>query len=304
MRITVMGAGGVGGYFGARLARGGCDVGFLARGDHLKAIQTDGLRIVSPLGDLHLPQPRASDDPVRLGPADLILICVKLWDTESAAQAVAPIVGPNTTVISLQNGVERDEILRRVLGDASVAGGASYISSEISGPGVITHTGVIPKLVFGEYDRPGSLRLQALLDQCRAADIDATITADIRLALWEKFVFLVGFSAATTVLDATIGPVRADPAARALLLDLMREVVEVGRAHRVTLDLGFAEDRLAFSDTLPPETTSSMHRDFRKGRRLEVGWLSGAVAKLGRAAGVEAPLNRAVSDILSFRASS
>lgn len=300
MRVTIMGAGGVGGYFGARLAQGGCDVGFVARGAHLGALRERGLRVQSQLGTVHLPQVRVSDAPASLGPADFVLICVKLWDTEAAARAVVPVVGPETAVLSLQNGVQRDDVLRRVLGNDAVIGGACYISSTIASPGLICHTGRMARLVFGEYDGRSSPRAVALLEACRRGGIQAEISSDIRRAIWEKFVFLVGISAATTTMRSTIGPIRSNPQTRAFLLDVMREAVEVGRAHGVHLDEDYAEKRLSFCDTLPAEMPSSMQVDLERGKRLEVEWLSGGVVMLGKAAGVPTPLNRAVSDILAL----
>lgn len=302
LRITIMGSGGVGGYFGARLAQGGCDVSFVARGDHLAALREHGLLVESKLGVIHLPEVRVSDDPADLGPADFVLICVKLWDTNSAVSALRPIVGPTTAVISFQNGVQKDDILRGLFGDRAVMGGVCYISSKILRPGVIGQTGIMSSLVFGEFEGSVSARTQAFLEASRRSGINAEISSDIRRSIWEKFVFLVGFSAATTTMRNTIGPIRANQKTRAFLLDLMREVVAVGRAHGVHLDQDFAENRLTFCDGLPAEMTSSMHTDLEQGRRLEVEWLSGSVVQLGKAVGLLTPLNRAITDILALHA--
>ncbi len=302
MRVTVMGSGAVGGYFGAKLAKGGSEVGFVARGAQLAAMQKDGLRVESKLGDIHLPQVRASEDPAALGPADCVLICVKLWDTEAAARAVAPIVGSETAVISLQNGVTKDDVLRQILGDKAVLGGLCYIGTTIAAPGVIRHTGVMQKLVFGEYDGSHSPRATAFLEACKRGGIDAEISADIRRALWEKFAFLVGLSASTTTMRKTIGPVRSNPQTRAFFLDVMREVVAVGRAHGVSVPPDWAENRLAFADGLPVEMTSSMNVDLDRGNRLELDWLSGALVNLGKSVNVPTPMNRAVADILALYA--
>jgi 2-dehydropantoate 2-reductase len=302
MRIAIMGSGGVGGYFGARLAQGGCDVCFIARGAHLAALRERGLVIESKLGDIRLSSVRAIDDPACLGPVDVVLIGVKLWDTEAAVRAISPIVGARTVVLSLQNGVQKDDVLRSFFGDDPVLGGVCYIAAAISRPGVITHTGTMQRLVFGEYGRGRSARAEALLEVCERAGIDAELSPDIRKAIWEKFVFLVGLSAATTTARLPIGPIRADPQTRGLLLDIIREAVAVGRAQGVALSDGFAEDRLAFCDSLPAEMTSSMHLDLERGNRLEVAWLSGGVVELGQAAGVPTPVNRAVSAILALYA--
>ena len=292
----------MGGYFGARLAEGGCDVGFVARGVQLAALREHGLRVEGDLGEIHLPQVRVNEDPEALGPADVVLICVKLWDTESAARAVKPVVGPETAVISLQNGVRKEEVLGQVLGAQCVVGGVCYVAAKIQRPGVILQTGKMQRLVFGELDGAVSARTQNFLDVCRRGGIDAEITPDIRRAIWEKFVFVTGTSATTATMRTTIGAIRANPRTRGFLLEIMREVVAVGRARGVPLDKDFAESRLTFCDGLPPEMTSSMHTDLEQGRPLEVEWLSGSVVKLGEAVGVPTPLNRAVRDILELRA--
>ena len=297
-----MGSGGVGGYFGARLARGGCDVGFIARGAHLAALRERGLVVESELGNVSLSKVCATDDPATLGSVDVVLICVKLWDTEAAAHAISPIVGPATTVLSLQNGVQKDDVLRRILGERPILGGICYISATIARPGVISHTGTVQKLVFGEYDGRRSARVEALLEACRRAGIDVELSLEIRKAIWEKFVFLVGLSAATTAIRLPIGPIRKNPRTRKFLLDITREVVAVGRAQGVALSAEYAEDLLSYCDGLPAEMASSMYHDLERGNRLEVDWPSGAVVELGQPPGVPTPLNRAVSDILALHA--
>ena len=282
MRIAIMGAGGIGGYFGGRLAEGGADVVFIARGEQLAAFRMDGLRIKSTLGDLHLPRVLATDDPRTLGRVDLVLIGVKLWDTEAAARAIAPLVSGETAVVSFQNGVEKDDMMRNVLGDAAVMGGVSYIAAAIAEPGVIAHNGTMQRLVFGEYDGRRSARAEAFLEACRRAKIDAELNTDIRRAIWEKFVFLVGLSGTTATMRAPIGPIRSNSQSRTFLLDVMREVVAVGRAKGVALDADYAESRLAFCDTLPETMTSSMAVDMERGNRLEIPWLSGAVVRTRR----------------------
>lgn len=302
LRVTVIGAGGVGGCFGARLAQGGCEVGFVARGAHLAALREDGLRVESELGDVHLPKVRASDDPAALGPADVVLLCVKLWDNEEAARAVRPMLGPETAVISLQNGVGKEDDLRQILGDRAVVGGTCYVAAKILRPGVIRQTGKMQRLVFGERDGKVSPRLESFLAACQRSGIEAEISADIQRAIWEKFVFVVGTSATTAPMRSTIGPIRDHPRTRAFLLEVMREAVAVGRAHGVQLAEDWAENRLAFCDGLPAAMTSSMHNDLAEGKRLELEWLSGSVVELGEAAGIPTPLNRAVRDILELHA--
>jgi 2-dehydropantoate 2-reductase len=302
MRIAIMGSGGVGGYFGARLSQGGCDVAFIARGAHLAALREHGLVVESQLGNVSLMKVSATDDPATLGPVDVVLISVKLWDTQAAARAISPIIGPATTVLSLQNGVQKDDVLRRILGDRPIIGGICYISATIARPGVISHTGTVQKIVFGEYDAQRSARAEAFLEACLQARIDVELSLEIRKAIWEKFVFLVGLSAATATIRLPIGPIRKDPRTRRFLLDIMREVVAVGRGQGVALSAEYAEDLLTFYDGLPAEMAASMYHDLERGNRLEVDWLSGAVVELGQTAGTPTPLNRAVRDILTLHA--
>jgi|SRR5215469_6132738 len=299
MQITVIGTGGVGGYFGARLAKAGHKVGFVARRAHLDALRANGLRLESQLGNLYLPSVLVDEDPAAFGVPDIVLICVKLWDTEAAAQLAKPIVNSNTAVISLQNGVQKDDVLRAMLPAQAVVGGVCYVAAQIKQPGVIQHTGKLQKLIVGEYDSPSAKRMGAFGDICRQSGFEASISDDIRRSIWEKFVFLVGLSAVTTVERLPIGPIRANPSTRELLLGLMQETVAVGRARKVKLDEQFAEDRLAFCDSLPAEFTSSMCHDLEHGKRLEVEWLSGAVVTLGRTVGVPTPLNRGILERLA-----
>jgi 2-dehydropantoate 2-reductase len=299
MKIAIMGTGGVGGYFGARLAQAGCDVSFIARGAHLAAIREHGLKVESPLGNIHLSPVRITDDPRTLAPVDLVLFSVKLWDTETAARSLAPLFGPDTGIVSFQNGVQKDDILRRVFGNGAVMGGVGYIATAIARPGVIKHTGTMQRLVFGEYDGRRSQRAETLLAACRRGGVDVELSADIRREIWEKFVFLVGLSGTTATTRLPIGPVRENPRARAFLLDLMREAVAVGRAHGVALAEDYAEKRLAFCDGLPPDMTSSLYHDLERGNPLEVQWLSGGVVQLGEQVGVPTPANRSVWDILA-----
>lgn len=299
MRIAVMGTGGVGGYFGARLARAGHDLVFVARGRHLEALRTHGLRVESPLGDIHLPDIEVTDDPAELDPVDLVLFGVKLWDTQAAAALVKPLLKEQTAVVSFQNGVIKDDILRRSLGAEHVIGGVCYIAATIAEPGLIRHSGTLQKLVFGEYDGTTSPRVQAFRDACVKSGIDVEISERIEQAIWEKFVFLVGLSGTTSTARSTIGPIRSHPRSRAFLRDVMDEVVQVARAQGVPVNVDYADERLAFTDQLPAGMTSSMHHDLERGNRLEVAWLSGDVAERGDALGVATPCNRAIFDILS-----
>jgi len=302
MRITVMGTGGVGGYFGARVAHAGQDVHFVARGAHLAAIREHGLRVESPRGHLHLQGVQVTDDPASIVSTDLVIFGVKLWDTEAAAESIRPLVGEDTAVISFQNGVVKDDILKRLLGERAVAGGVGYIAATIAEPGLIRHTGAMQKLVFGEYSGQPSARLQRFAEACAAAGIDHELSPHIRRTLWEKFVFLVGLSGTTATVRTPIGPIRSHPRSRAFLHDLMDEAVQVARAEGVDLPENFAADRLAFCDQLPAAMTSSMHHDLQRGSRLEAPWLSGDVVARGQRLGIATPCNRAVFDILSVHA--
>jgi 2-dehydropantoate 2-reductase len=302
MKIAVMGSGGLGGYFGGLLARGGADVVFIARGVHLEAMRRDGLRIEGGPDPFHLEHVRATDDPAEIGPVDLVMVCVKLWDTEAALQQLRPLVRPETTLVSFQNGVLKDSYLRAAYDESHLIGGVAYISTTVSAPGVITRTGPLQRLLFGEFDGRPSARVEAFHSAAVAGGIDAEVSTDIRRAIWEKFVFLVGLSATTTTIRVPIGPIRENPQSRALLLDLMREVVAVGRAHGVPLPEDYAEQRLEFADGISPDMTSSMHHDLERGNRLEVRWLSGGVVELGKQGAIDTPLNRAVADILAVHA--
>jgi len=304
MKIAVMGSGGVGGFYGGHLARAGYDVAFIARGAHLAAMREHGLTIDNaPRGRHHIPRVTVTDDPATIGVVDLVVIAVKLWDTEAAARAVIPLVGPKTAVVSLQNGVMKDDIMRGAFGEAAVIGGVVYVAASISKPGVIRQTGTMQRCILGEYDGRRSERVAQLHEALVHAGIEAEISDDIRRTLWEKFVFLVGLSGSTTTMRSTIGPIREHPQTRAFLCDLMKETVAVGRAHGVNLPEDYAEQRLAFVDTMAADMTSSMHHDLYSGNRLEVPWLSGGVVQLGQKVGVPTPANRAVWDILALQAS-
>lgn len=302
MRIAIMGSGGLGGYFGARLALGGADVHFIARGRHLQAMRSEGLRIAGP-EPLHVQKVQATDQPAEVGVVDFVLLAVKLWDTEQAIAQMRTMVGPDTTVISFQNGVLKDDYLRAAFDARQVMGGVGYVATTIESPGVIRQTGPMQRLLFGEFDGSRSARGEALLAACRAGGINAELSTDILREIWQKFVFLVGLSGTTTTMRQTIGPIRSNPQTRAFLLDVMREVVAVGRAHGVALPEDFAEtSALQRADSVAPDMTASMHHDLERGNPLEVRWLSGGVVELGRAKGVPAPLNRAIADILALYA--
>lgn len=291
MRIAVMGAGGVGGYFGARLAQAGHEVAFIARGRHLQAMKEHGLLVKSAHGDLRLPNPVVADDPSTLGWFDAVLFAVKLWDTESAATAIQPLLAAGGVVVPFQNGVESIERVAAVVGDAQVMGGVAYIAAKISEPGVIAHTGTMARLRFGAVLPAQRSSAEALLAACKSASVDAEIVDDIRKALWMKFVFLCALSGLTAATRQPIGVIRADPDLRATLEDAMREVWSLGRARGIALPDDFIATQMAFADGLPAEMKASMLHDLEAGNRLEAPWLSGAVARMAKQAGAGAPVN-------------
>ena len=302
MKIAIIGAGGVGGYFGARLAAAGCDVHFIARGAHLLAMQTAGLRIRSPLGDLLLPSVLACSEPSTVGKVDAVLLAVKLWDTEAVASSLQPLLAEHTGVISLQNGVEQDEVLARYIDKRHLVGGTCYIAASISEPGVITHAGTMARVTIGEMNGQISARCTALKEALDTANVAASLSTDIQRDRWEKFVFLVGLSATTTLLRLPIDPIRSDPDTRRLLCDVMQETVALAIAKGIRLDPAFADTRLEFCDSLPSTMATSMQFDLMHGNRLELEWLSGAVARLGVELGIPTPANRTTYAALKLHA--
>jgi 2-dehydropantoate 2-reductase len=292
MHIVVMGAGGVGGYFGARLAQTGQPVSFIARGKHLEALRTKGLTVKSALGDARL-QVRAFQDPREAGPADVVLFAVKLWDTESAAAQLRPIVGSGV-VIPFQNGVESVDRIGAVLGKDKVMGGSAYIATRIAAPGLIEHTGTMARLRFGPLLDSQRAPAESLLKICKAAGINAELSEDIVSVNWEKFVFLVAMSGATALARAPLGIVRSDPDLRWMFEQAMREAWTLARHRGVRLPDDFVEKQMAFAETLPADMRASMLHDLAAGNRLEAPWLCGAVVRMAAAHGLAAPVNRAI----------
>jgi 2-dehydropantoate 2-reductase len=294
MRIAIMAAGAVGGYFGARLAAAGHDVAFIARGAHLAAIRARGLRVDSTLGNLHIAHPNVTDAPGEVGAVDIVLFAVKLWDTERAGEAARPLVGGATRVITFQNGVDSVERLQPILGEEAVVGGTTHIASVIAEPGVIAHTSQFAQVKCGRGDRRADPLLAEFVALARAASIDASMSEDINVDRWKKFTFLVGLSGATGLLRMPLGPILKDADTRAFFLALMEETVAVGRAGGIGLPADFAQDRLAFADTTPPGFKASLLHDLERGNRIELDWLAGKVAALGRERGIPTPANSAV----------
>lgn len=291
MRIAVMAAGGVGGYFGARLAQAGHDVAFVARGRHLAAIRERGLVVRSAAGDIDLVKVTASDDPQALGRVDAVLFAVKLWDTEPAAEAIKPLVAGGGVVIPFQNGVESIERIGAIVGATRVMGGAAHIAATIAEPGVIVHTGQLARLRFGVLLPEQEAAAQAFRAACTSAGIDAELVADIRRVVWEKFVFLAALSGVTSATRQPIGAIRADADLRACFEAAMRETWAVGRARGVALADDLVAQQMAFADGLPAAMKSSMLNDLVAGNRLEAPWLSGAVARMAKERGTSAQVN-------------
>jgi 2-dehydropantoate 2-reductase len=289
MRIAVIGAGGVGGAFGAALAKGGADVTFLARGAHLKAMREHGLKVLGPRGDIHLQPTKATDDPAAIGEVDIVVFCVKLWDVESAGAAIRPIVGKGTAVIPLQNGIDASERLIPILGKDAVMGGVAQISATIAEPGVIRQTGTFMRLVFGELDGRPSARGAAFHAACQAGGFDSTNTNEILVALWEKFVLLATNSSVVSLTRLPFGKLREDPEVFALFEKAIPEVAAVGRARGVKLAPDLEERLLKATRGFPPEMMPSMAVDLLRGNKLELPWLGGKVVSLGRELGVPTP---------------
>lgn len=300
MKIAVVGVGGVGGYFGARLAQGGEDVHFLARGAHLDAMRERGLRIRSVFGDFGLPpaETHATDDPAVIGPSHVVLFTVKSYDTESASELLPSLLGPDTVVISLQNGIDNEEKLATKIGSEHVAGGVAYIFAGILEPGVIRHTGGPARIIFGEMDGRRTPRLDAFLAACQRADIEAELTGDIRVALWTKYAFICAQAGVTAATRRPIGVVREAPATWNLFREVLKEAVSVGRAAGVPLPDALVERQLTIAKGLPPTVYSSLYDDLIAARRMELETLLGELSRRAEQSGVPAPATSALYAVL------
>jgi 2-dehydropantoate 2-reductase len=299
MRIIVMGAGGVGGYFGARLAVSGADVTFIARGAHGEAIRRDGLFVKSFQGDFHVHPARCVADPADAPPADAALFCVKLTDTEAAARALLPVVKAGADVFTLQNGVESAERLDAIFGKGRTVPGVAFISSTLGAPGHVVHTGQVARVEFGEADGQKSARATALVDAFRAAGVQAQVAANIAQSLWRKMSGLAPLASITALTRAPIGRIRSEPRARRLLQALVDEAVSVGVAKNVGMSAGDAQLIFAVIDALDPAMRASMAFDIDHGKPLESPYLSGAIVRFGEALGVPTPTHRFFSDALA-----
>jgi 2-dehydropantoate 2-reductase len=298
MRIAVFGSGGVGGYFGGRLAAAGEDVTFIARGAHLAAIEQHGLFISSPKGDVRLPAVKATDDPATIGAADVVLFTVKMYDVESSGPRLTPMIGPDTVVITLQNGVEAVGMVSRHVGADHVAGGAAYVVAVIDGPGRIRHT-VADRLVFGEPDGRRSARLEAFQAAGHRAGFVADLSPDIETDLWVKFVRLGTWSGMTTVTRSAMGAIRSHPGLMAMMDAALDEAMAVGRARGITFPEKLVEGTMEMVRNFPAASKSSMLEDLERGRRLELPWLSGAIDRMGRELGVATPTHTFIANVLA-----
>ena len=298
MRIAVMAAGAVGGYFGARLAAAGNDVVFFARGAHLDAIRTKGLRVDSARGNFEVKDATATDTAEGLAPVEVVIFAVKLWDNERAAQIIKPIVGPDTRVVTTQNGIDTFDMIEPILGRGRVVPGLAQISVTIAAPGVISHVSPYHLIAFNHSDRRADPVLNAFVAAGKAAGVDFALSDNIDRDLWTKFTILVAISSLTAASRLPLGATRGDPDGRKLMMTLMREVVAVGRARGAPLPEDHADKVMPFIEGVPDATKASMAHDLDRGNRLELDWLAGRVVSLGRELGVPTPACETIYAIL------
>jgi len=297
MKIGVVGAGGVGGYYGARLASAGAEVGLIARGDHLAAIRERGLRVRADDGDFTV-RVAASDDPAEIGPCDAVLFCVKSYDTDQAAALLGPLLKPETGVVSLQNGVDNEEKIAARIGPEHVLGGVSFILAHIAEPGVVEQMGSVRRVVFGELDGSRSDRVEQLLAEFRRAEVDSDIADDIRVVLWDKFAFLCGLAGLTAVTRLPIDELLAVPETRELFREMVREASIVARAEGVELAEDIVDQKTAFAERLGPDSFSSLHHDLVTGHRLELDALHGELTRRAARHGIPVPVSEMIYSLL------
>lgn len=302
LKVAVIGAGGVGGYFGGRLAQAGHDVGFVARGAHLQTLRRTGLTVASPAGDFTVTPARASDDTHDIGAVDVVLLCVKTWQLPPAVAALKPLIGTGTAVVTLQNGVEAPEQVAREVGRDTVLPGTAKIIAHLEGPGRVRHVGGPGALAFTEWDNRATPRVERLRAALAGAGVEATVPDDIWAELWAKFLFVVPFGGLGTVADAPFGVLRTRPGTRRLLTEGMTEIEQVARALGVRLPDDIVARTLAFVDQQPAAGTSSLHRDIRAGRPSELDAWNGSVVRLGERAGTPTPVNRYLYEVASVLA--
>jgi 2-dehydropantoate 2-reductase len=299
MQIAVLGSGGIGGYYGALLAKAGHDVVFIARGAHLEALQRHGLTVRTPEGPSTI-SVRAAGDTSGVGPVDLVLFCVKSYDTGPAALALPPLMGRDTAVLTFQNGVDNVDAIASVVGSGAVLSGAVYIALQLVGPGVILRTGGEGKIVFGEVGGAGTERVQRIAGAFQQSGIPHQVSSDITRVLWEKFLFITGVGGVTALARSGIGPILAIREGRTVLAASCAEIVAVARATGAPLRADAVDSAIEQAAALPPQWRSSMARDFEDGRRLEVEALSGAVVRRGREHGIPTPVHETIAACLSL----
>jgi 2-dehydropantoate 2-reductase len=298
MKIAMMGSGAIGGYLGARLSAAGAEVTFLARGPHLAAIRARGLSIQSPLGDLLIAPAAATDEPATVGAVDAVLLATKLYDVAAAAAAIGPMVGPETAIVCLQNGIDAADIVARLHGGRHVIGGVVMINGEITAPGVIRHN-ALNRLTVGELDGRQSARLARLVALGNRAGIETVASPDIRLEIWRKFLVLAPMAALSAMTRVPLARIHAHPETWRLAEEGMREVVAVAGTQGVALGEEDVQRTLAFVRGMPATWRASLAVDLEQGRRLEIAWLAGAVARLGQAAGIDTPFHRVALGVLT-----
>jgi 2-dehydropantoate 2-reductase len=291
MHIAVIGTGGIGAPYGASLAKAGAEVSFVARGAHLAAMQANGLTVEGDRGETLVRPARATDDIASIGPVDYVLFCVKLWDVESAGEQIRAIVGPQTAVIPLQNGVDAAQRLIPILGREAVMGGTAFVTGSIVAPGVVRQTGTYQQMTFGELDRRPSARGERLKALCTAAGFEGILSPDIMVPVWQKFILLVPLSGLNALTRRPLGEYRADPDLSALLETALRETIAVGLAEGVNLPPDSFERTMAQIHSMPPYHMVSMGNDLLRGNRLELPWFAGKVVELGRRHAIPTPVN-------------
>ena len=291
MKIAIYGAGGLGGFYGARLACAGNDVAFIARGAHLEAMRKRGLQVTSPLGDMHLPEPVATDDPADIGPVDLVLVAVKAWQIPDVAAAMRPLLGEHTMVLPFLNGVEASDELGAVIGPDRVLGGLSKVFSKIEAPGVVHHFTPNVFVAFGELDGTDSKRVRKLLDAFSAAGIDAAVSPAIRVDLWKKLLLVSSWAGLGALARSPMGVMREEPEIRVLIDRSMDEGLAVARATGHDIGRAYKDEMWAFYRGMPAGATASMQRDIMDGRPSELHAWNGAICRFGARAGVETPVH-------------
>ncbi len=300
MKIAVFGCGAIGGFFGGRLAQAGEDVTFIARGQTLEALTKDGLSVNSIDGDFNVLAPLATDNPAQVGEVDLVIVAVKTWQVPAAAIAIKPMIGSDTVVLPLQNGVEAAAHLAHVIAERHVLGGLCKIIASVKVPGEIWHMGAEPTVVLGELDGRNRQRLQQVAEVFTQAGVTVHVTNDIQSAIWQKFLFIAAWSGLGAVTRSTVGAIRDNPRTREMLINAMSEIESVGRASGIDLPENIVDNTMTFLDSLPAEGTTSMQRDILAGKPSELESQNGAVMRLGESKGVSTPVNSMIYSVLEL----